>query len=485
MKRCPCLLLLLLLASAALTYAQGEGGAPVDVLLPSERYALDERIAPKFLLDTVWVIMAAVLVYLMQAGFAYLEAGLVRAKNAVSILMKNLMDLSVGALAFFTLGFALMFGDGNPFFGQHGFFLLGADNSPLVGDLYEGVFTSLSWAGVPLEAKFVFHLAFAATAATIVSGAMAERTKFSSYLIYSAVITGVIYPVAGHWIWGGGWLYERGFRDFAGSTVVHGVGGWLALMGAYIVGPRAGKYDAQGQPKAIPGHSLPMATLGVFLLWVGWFGFNAGSTMAAQPLIALICLNTILASAASAVTTLFTARILFKEFDISLTLNGILAGLVAITAGCGYVQPAAALAIGALAGPLIVFSIIGIDNFGVDDPVGAISVHAICGVYGTLMVGLFAQSSVNPDIMDGLFFGGGFTLLGIQALGATAVFLFCAITGLLLFATLKGTMGLRIPAEEEEEGMDVSEHGIAAYPDPGFFGMNDDEDEEEELPTLV
>ena len=420
----------------------------------------------KVLLDTVWVMVAAFLVFWMQAGFAYVEGGLTRAKNTNNIMMKNLMDFCLGTVAFWAVGFAIMFGDGNPFMGYSGWFLMGADTSPATGDAYTGVYSALNWTGVPLFAKFMFQLVFAGTTATIVSGAMAERTKFSSYLIYSAVISAFIYPVVGHWIWGGGWLAKLGFWDFAGSTVVHSTGAWMSLVGAFMVGPRIGKYKNK-KAMAIPGHSIPMAALGVFILWLGWFGFNPGSTMAADLSIAQIAMTTNLAAAVGGIAALATSWIIFGKADISMTLNGVLAGLVAITAGCAFVSPVSSAIIGAVGGVAVVLAVLAIDKIGVDDPVGAISVHGICGSIGTICVGLFAQESFAPAATtgNGLFFGGGTTLLVNQLIGVGAVFGWSVGMGIILFGALKYTVGLRVSADEEAEGLDIGEHGSEAYPD--------------------
>ena len=421
--------------------------------------------------DTVWVMVAAFLVFFMQAGFAYVEGGLTRAKNQNNILMKNLLDFSFGTISFFVVGFAFMFGDGNPFIGLNGFFMAGADNSPATGDLYQGVYSSINWATVPLDAKFLFQLVFAATAATIVSGAMAERTKFSSYLMYSVIITAFIYPISGHWIWGGGWLASMGFWDFAGSTVVHSVGAWVALVGTAMLGPRIGKYAADGTPRAIPGHSIPMAGLGVFILWLGWFGFNPGSTMSAVgsfELLAHIAVTTNAAAVTGAVFAMLTVWAITKKPDTSMSFNGVLAGLVAITAPCAWVSTVGALAIGAIAGVLVVVASFAIEKTKTDDPVGAIAVHGICGAFGTLAVGLFATPQYGADgsagPLPGLFYGGGITQFLIQAIGVGAVFLWCIVTGFILFSLVKAINGLRVSAEEEVEGLDVHEHGGTAYP---------------------
>jgi Amt family ammonium transporter len=414
------------------------------------------------LLDTMWTLITAFLVFLMQAGFAMVEAGFTRQKNSANIVMKNLMDFGISSLAYWAIGFALMFGVGNALFGTSGWFLGGG----------EGTFDSLSWATPPLTAKWLFQVVFAGTTATIVSGAMAERTKFPAYLIYSALISGIIYPVSGHWIWGGGWLASREFLDFAGSTVVHSVGGWAALMGALILGPRLGKYGKDGRPRAMPGHSMPLAMLGVFLLWFGWFGFNPGSTMAATASIADIAVTTNLAAAAGAITAMFVIWIKGKKPDVGMTANGALAGLVGITAGCAFVENWAAVVIGAAAGLVVVFSVLFFDRIKIDDPVGAISVHGTCGVLGTLAVGLFA----SPRLVDaagigreGLFYGGGLAQLGVQALGVVAVAAWALGASALVFAAIKATVGLRVTAEEEIEGLDIGEHGMWGYPET-FLG---------------
>ena len=415
----------------------------------------DDGSSVKYMLDTIWTFVAAVLVFFMQAGFAMVEAGFTRAKNASNIMMKNLMDFSMGSIAYWAIGFGIMFGAGNAFMGLSGFFLKDAGNT----------FASLDWTNIPLAVKYFFQLVFAATAATIVSGAMAERTKFQSYIVYSIFITALIYPVVGHWIWGGGWLADLGFWDFAGSTVVHSLGGWLALMGALMLGPRIGKYNPDGSSNAILGHNIPLATLGVFILWMGWFGFNPGSTMAAVPEVVHIAVTTNLAAAAGAISAMFLSWNLFKKADVGMTLNGALAGLVAITAPCAFVSPLSAIIIGLIAGILVVVSVLFIDKvFHIDDPVGAVSVHGVCGVWGTLSVGLFAQDVFSPGTTgDGLFFGGGWKLLGVQALGALAVFFWAVVTGFVLFYGIKKIMGLRVSKDEELRGLDIDEHGIESY----------------------
>lgn len=424
---------------------------------PGTRALAQQLENQKMLLDTLWVMVAAFLVFWMQAGFAYVESGLTRAKNANNIMMKNLMDFCMGSLAYWAVGFGLMFGAGNAFVGTSGFFLIESGKQ---------TFDSLSWSTVPLYAKFMFQLVFAATAATIVSGAMAERTKFVSYLVYSAVISAVVYPVIGHWIWGGGWLAGIGMWDFAGSTVVHSTGAWMALVGAAFLGPRIGKYRPDGRANAIPGHNLPMAALGVFILWLGWFGFNPGSTMAADVSIAHIALTTNMAAAIGGIVAMATTWAVTKQPDVSMTLNGVLAGLVAITASCAFVSPVSALIIGACAGALVVGAVLFFDKVHLDDPVGAVSVHGVCGAFGTLALGLFAQDALAPGTTgNGLFFGGGLALLKAQVIGVVSVFGFAVVCGVALFGSLRATIGLRVSQEEEIEGLDIGEHGGSAYPD--------------------
>jgi len=407
--------------------------------------------------DTVWTVLAGVLVFFMQAGFAMVESGLTRAKNASNIMMKNLMDFCMGSVAYWAIGFGIMFGAGNALFGTSGFFLHDAGTT----------FDSLSWTHVPLEAKYFFQLVFAATAATIVSGAMAERTKFSAYLVYSFIVSLLIYPVVGHWIWGGGWLASLGMWDFAGSTVVHSTGGWLALTGAIVLGPRLGKYRSDGKPNAILGHNMPLTALGVFILWFGWFGFNPGSTMAATMDIGHIAVTTNLAAAAGSMAAMFTAWIMFGKPDLSMSLNGALAGLVAITCPCAFVSAGSSILIGTVGGILVVMSVVFIERtLKVDDPVGAVSVHGVCGAWGTLSLGFFAQDVFSPGTTgNGLFFGGGLELLFHQAIGVVAVMLWCLVTGFVLFGVIRATMGIRVSPEEEMEGLDIGEHGAPAYPD--------------------
>jgi Amt family ammonium transporter len=391
----------------------------------------------------VWTLVAAFLVFLMQAGFAMLETGFTRAKNAVNILMKNLFDFACGSIAFWAVGFAIMFGiNQTKWFGTTGFFLsdFAVDKDP--------------W----IYAFWMFQCVFAATAATIVSGAMAERTKFGSYLIASAVVCALIYPIFGSWAWGslykgGGWLEGLGFIDFAGSTVVHSVGGWVGLAGAIMLGPRIGKFGKDGKAKAIPGHSMPLASLGVFLLWFGWFGFNPGSTTAAIPDIARIAVNTNLAAAAGAIGAMLISWFLFKKPDLGMSLNGALAGLVAITSPCNNVTVTSAVIIGLIAGVVVVYSVLFFDKIKIDDPVGAVSVHGVCGAWGTLAAGLFNEAGLSMKVV------------GVQLLGIGAAFAWAFGAGMVLFYILKVTMGIRVEKEIEIEGLDVIEHGVAAYPD--------------------
>jgi len=414
----------------------------------------------KVALDTIWVVVTACLVFFMNAGFAMLESGLCQAKNAVNILAKNFIVFAVSSLAFWVVGFGLMFGDGTPFIGLSGWFLSGVDNSPATGDAYQGVFASLNWTGVPLAAKFFFQLVFAGTAATIVSGAVAERVKFLSFILFSFALVALIYPVGGHWAWGGGWLGTAGFKDFAGSTVVHSIGGWAALTGVIILGPRIGKYSASGKVQPIPGHNMGFATLGTLILWLGWFGFNPGSTMAADvELIATVALNTNMAAAAGCLSAAAVAWLVLGKPDLSMILNGTLAGLVAITAPCAFVTTASSVIIGTLAGVLVVFAVLFFDRVKLDDPVGALSVHLVNGVFGTLAVGLFATEG-------GLFTGGGLGLTLTQIKGILAVGAFTAVASAVVWYVLKLTIGIRVSAEEEREGLDTGEHGMEAY--PGF-----------------
>ena len=435
---------------------------------PSPEQLKELLASPKVVADTIWTLVTAMLVFFMNLGFAMVESGLCRAKNCVNILAKNFIVFGVSSLAFLIIGWGLMFGDGTALFGTHGlFFVHGADNSPAVGDAYQGVYSAIDWTSVPLWAKFFFQLVFAGTAATIVSGAVAERIKFLSFVVFSFIIVGLIYPITGHWVWGGGWLQKLGMYDFAGSTVVHSVGGWAALSGVIMLGPRIGKFK-DGKVHPIPGHNMSMATIGVFVLWLGWFGFNPGSTMAADPLaIAHICITTNTAAAAASLSALLAAIWFLGKPDLSMILNGCLAGLVAITAPCAFVSVESSIAIGLIAGVLVVGGVLMFDRLQLDDPVGALSVHLLNGVWGTIAVGLFAQSSVAPvsGPQDGLFFGGGFAQLGVQLVGVIACGAYTFVVGLISWGVIRALMGLRVTAEEEIEGLDLGEHGNAAYPD--------------------
>lgn len=416
------------------------------------------------MIDTVWVILCGILVFFMNAGFGLLETGMCRAKNAVNILGKNFVVAACAGLAFFFVGFGLMFGDGNVFVGLSGFMLTGADTSPATGDAYAGVFSSLSWTGVPLEAKFFFQVCFAMAAASIVSGAVAERIRFAAFVVFSVLLVAVVYPVVGHWVWGGGWLAELGFWDFAGSTAVHSVGGWAALTGAIMLGARRGKYGSDGRPRPIPGHNMALATAGGFILWLGWFGFNAGSTMAADPTaISHIVTTTMLASLAGIATAVLVNYRRSNNFDLTFMINGALAGLVGITAGCAFVSPLSAVLIGGIAGAVVVYSVLLFDRIGVDDPVGAASVHLVCGIWGTLAVGLFAQARYSADVGDGLLFGGGAGLLLAQLLGVAAVGAFVCVSSTLIWQIIRATIGLRVTDEEEMLGLDITEMGMPAY----------------------
>ncbi|MDX2232656.1 MAG: ammonium transporter [Leptolyngbyaceae cyanobacterium bins.349] len=426
-------------------------------------------------LDTMWVLVAGMLVFFMNAGFCMLETGFCRQKNAVNVLSKNLIVFALSTVAFWAIGFGLMFSDGNGFIGSSGgFFLAGPDNSPATGEAYKGIFSSLNWTGVPLLAKFFFQLVFAGTAATIVSGAVAERIKFVDFLIFSLLLVGIAYPITGHWIWGGGWLYKLGFFDFAGSTVVHSVGGWAALMGAAFLGPRIGKYNSDGTPSALPAHNMSIATLGALILWLGWFGFNPGSTMGISAdggaAAAHIAITTNTAGAFGGLAAALTAWLVLGKPDLSMIINGVLAGLVAVTASCAWVTIPASAIIGIIGGVLVVFAVGFFDRLRVDDPVGATSVHLVCGVWGTLAVGLFA---VGPSDQAGalyaagpkagLLLGGGFEQLWYQIVGILSVGGFTVLISTIFWVVLKATLGIRVSEEEEMLGLDIGEHGMEAY----------------------
>jgi len=441
------LVLAALVTLAPVAFAQDE-----EVVIPTPEINAEAIALVQTHADYVWTMVAAFLVFLMQAGFALVETGLTRAKNAVNICMKNLMDFAAGSIAYWAIGFGVMFGaNASGWFGTSGFFLsdFAVDNDPWV------------------YAFWMFQVVFAATAATIVSGAMAERTKFSSYLLYSVFISAFVYPVFGSWAWGslykgGGWLEGMGFIDFAGSTVVHSVGGWSALAGAIVLGPRLGRYSKDGKPRAMPGHNLVYATLGVFLLWFGWFGFNPGSTTAASKDIALIAVNTNLAAAAGAVASMLTAWFFLKKPDATMMLNGALAGLVAITSPCANVSPTSAVLIGLIGGVLVVFSVLFFDRIKIDDPVGAISVHGVCGAWGTLSAALF-----NAEGMT-------LYLVKVQVIGILAAFIWTFTVMFIFFKLIAATVGLRVSAEEEVEGLDFHEHGNDAYAPDTFASLPGD-----------
>jgi Amt family ammonium transporter len=428
-------------------------------ITPSIGFAQDYVPTAQDYLNNIFVFLAGVLVFFMQAGFALVEAGLTRAKNVVNIFAKNMTDAVVGILAFFAVGYAFAFGEsGGSFIGSGNFFLQDLD----LAAIPEG--------GLSPGTTFFFQAVFAATAVTIASGAMAERTKFVSYVIFSVVMCAIIYPVVVHWTWGGGLIAEieigdAVYSDFAGSGIVHMTGGIAAFMGAMFLGPRIGKYDENGKPRAIPGHSIPFAVLGVFILWVGWFGFNPGSELLADEFVSGIAVNTMLAACAGGFATAITIWLVAGKPDLAMIGNGVLAGLVAITAPCGAVTPVWSVVIGLVAGVLVVFSVFFFDRVKVDDPVGAISVHGVCGLWGLLSVGLFARydDAFLGREDAGLIYGGGFEQLAVQALMALMILGWVAVTTGILFAILKATIGLRVTREEEIEGLDVLEHGLQGY----------------------
>ncbi len=399
-------------------------------------------------LDTVWVLLGAFLVFFMQAGFGMVEAGFIRAKNTCNILTKNFLDFCMASLAFFLIGYALMFGEGNGFCGIKGWALFGAE----------------SGADIPLYAFWLFQAAFCGAAATIVAGGMAERMKFTAYLAYSFIISALVYPIVGHWIWGGGWLAGMGFADFAGSAVVHTVGGCAALVGTTMLKPRAGKYGLDGKANVIPAHSIPLASLGVFILWFGWFGFNSASTLAVGDgsLIGRIAINTNLAAALGGIVAMVTVWKRFGKPDLSMAMNGALAGLVAVTAPCAFIEPWAAMVIGGIGGFLVVRGVELLDKLQIDDPVGAFPVHGICGIWGTIAIGIFGRESLGLA-NNGFIYGGNPTQLGIQMVGITAVIIWVVISMGAVFKLIDLTIGLRISPEEELRGLDIGEHGMEAY----------------------
>ena len=442
----------------ALRIISGLGGvAAILALTPASALAQDGP-DTQAILDNIWVFIAGCLVFFMQAGFALVEAGLTRAKNVVNIFAKNMADAIVGVTAWFATGWAFAFGTEDTLIGTDQFFLAGAD----LGIPVDG--------GLSIATSFFFQAVFAATAVTIASGAMAERTKFSGYLIFAAVMCAFIYPVVVHWTWGGGWISEMSigdavYSDFAGSGIVHMTGGVAALMGAFFLGPRLGKYDSNGKARAIPGHSIPFAILGVFILWLGWFGFNPGSELAADGAVMTVAVNTMLAAVAGGLFCTLTIWMVAGKPDVAMIGNGVLAGLVAITAPCGAVDPVPAFVIGGIGGVLVVFSVFFFDRIQIDDPVGAISVHGVVGAWGLLSIGLFAK--YDDEFLDredaGLFYGGGFDQLAMQFVMMVIIIAWVAATTGALFFAIKSTIGLRVSAEEEIEGLDVLEHGLAGY----------------------
>jgi len=438
------------------TAAAAQGTEVVEITVES----VNESVATlQGNLNAIWILIASILVIFMNAGFAMLEAGLCRQKNAVNILAKNLIVFALATMAFWAIGFSLMFGNSeNPFIGLGGWFLSGDS---------EAYGLSPFPAGLPVPIFFLFQVAFAGTAATIVSGAVAERIKFTDFLIFSVILVGVAYPITGHWVWAGtGWLATLGFKDFAGSTVVHSVGGWAALVGAVILGPRIGKF-VEGRPGAIPGHNLSLATLGCLILWIGWFGFNPGSQLAADPACGYIAVTTNLGAAAGGIVATFTCWSKDGKPDLSMVINGILAGLVAVTAGCNVLSYWGAVLVGGLGGLLVVYAVSFFDNLKIDDPVGALSVHLVNGLWGTLAVGLFADPK-NPiapaeGAVSGLFYGGGVGQLINQIIGIVTVGAFTVAFSVALWFILKQTLGIRVSKHEEMIGLDIGEHGMEAY----------------------
>jgi Amt family ammonium transporter len=469
-----------LLALALTSFARPGFAEEVAAISPEAFQSLiDNSSALRVGIDTVWVLVTAMLVFWMNAGFALLESGLCRAKNTSNILAKNFIVFAASSLSFWAIGWGLMFGDGNSFVGTQGlFFVSGADNSPALGEAYasmnpfstaryEGVYGSINWTPVPLWAKFFFQLVFAGTAATIVSGAVAERIKFKSFLVFSFLLVAFLYPITGHWIWGGGLLGANNFRDFAGSTVVHSVGGWAALAGVLVLGPRIGKFGKDGRVNPMPGHSMTSAALGCLVLWLGWFGFNPGSTMAAMngSAIAHILVNTNMAAATGALGAMLTAWLLLGKPDLSMILNGCLAGLVAITAPCAFTTIASGALIGLVAGVLVVLAVLAFDRARVDDPVGALSVHLVNGIWGTLALGLFYDDGIATDIAALATGLSPMAQLLVQLKGVLYVGAFTLTGSIVCWYAIKLAMGVRVSAEEELEGLDVGEHGSSAYPD--------------------
>ncbi|MFN3158076.1 MAG: ammonium transporter [Rubinisphaera brasiliensis] len=460
---------LALMASPGTSYAQDDAPPPESTAETAEVEEVEEVVeeepaptiesnaeaigAVRTETDYLWTCIAAFLVFFMQAGFALVEAGFTRSKNCVNIIMKNLMDFSIGSITFWLVGFGLMFGASNGYIGMSDF---------MVDGMVDGAYDNWELAFL------IFQTVFAATAATIVSGAMAERTKFTAYLAYSIAITAIVYPIAGSWAWGSlyngsGWLEDMGFIDFAGSTVVHSVGGWAALAGAIVIGARKGKYNADGSITPILGHNMPLAALGVFILWLGWFGFNPGSTTSLDGgNFARVAVTTNLSAVGGVVSAMILSWIMYGKPDVSFALNGALAGLVSITAPCYDVSPSSALIIGLIGGVVCVLSVVMFDKLRIDDPVGAVSVHGVCGAWGTLSAGLFAQEAINGT--NGLLFGGGAGQLITQLIGIAAYFVWAFGVSLIIFLVIKYTIGLRVSEEEELRGLDITEHGMSAYP---------------------
>jgi ammonium transporter, Amt family len=411
--------------------------------------SIDTVYASAIGVDTLWVMIAAFMVFIMQAGFGMLEAGLIRTKNTCNVLMNNFLDFCMASMGFFIFGYAIMFGAGNAFMGFKGWFLIDA----------------VSHGNLPLYTEWFFHAVFCGAAATIVAGGVAERMKFKAYLMYSFLISATVYPIVGHWVWGGGWLSNIGFADFAGSTVVHALGGTAALIGTIVLGPRIGKYNPDGSANVIAGHSMTLASLGTLILWFAWFGFNVGSTLEVGDgtMIAHVAITTNLAAAAGGLSGMFFAWKKFGKPDLSMTMNGALAGLVSITAGCAYVMPYEAIIIGAIGGIVVVLGTLLLDKLCIDDPVGAFPVHGMCGIWGTLAVGLFGRKALGVA-SDGLFHGGGLNQLGIQALGVFSVVVFVGVVMFILFKVIGiVSNGLRVSREGELKGLDISQHGMESY----------------------
>ncbi|WEG11794.1 ammonium transporter [Pullulanibacillus sp. KACC 23026] len=424
-----------------------------------------------FSLDSLWVLLAAVLVIFMQAGFALLEAGSTRMKNSGHVAGKQILSFAISSIAFWAFGFAITFGEGNSLFGTHGWFL----NNPS-----PSTFDSLSWANVPVSLKFLFQLAFAGVSLAIAWGGFAERAKLSVYFIFGTLFTILVYPVIGHWVWGGGWLAQMGMQDFAGSTVVHLQGAVAALVGTLLLGPRIGKFNANKTPNAIPGHNQVYSVIGCIILWIGWFGFNPGSTMGTSgAFFGYVALTTNLAAAAGAIAAILTAQLLVGKADISAMVNGVLAALVAITAACAFVEPWAAVVVGAVAGAVTFWTSVYFEKKGLDDPIYAFSVHGIAGIIGTVSTGFFASPrlvKITGVGQPGLFYGGGFHQLGVQILGVLGAFVYVAAVSFIILFILKKTIGLRVTAEQEVSGLDISEHGAYGYPehlDPKYKGQSE------------